>query len=73
MEQVIMKQSITKRAYIKLIETYAMNGYDISDMLNPTYKNIDAQKCIDISNQILEESNGADFWDYSEKLTLENL
>jgi hypothetical protein len=50
-----------------------MNGYDISDMLNPTYKNIDAQKCIDISNQILEESNGADFWDYSEKLTLENL
>jgi hypothetical protein len=68
-----MKQSITKRAYIKLIETYVMNCYDISDMLNPTYKNIDAQKCLDIANQINEEVNGVEYWEYSEKLTLENL
>lgn len=68
-----MRQSITKRAYVKLIETYVMNSYDISDMLHPIYKNIDAQKCLDVANEILEESNGVEYWEYSEKLTLENL
>lgn len=68
-----MKTSITKRAYVKLIETYVMNSYDISDMLHPIYKNIDAQKCIDIVNEINEEVNGVEYWEYSEKLTLENL
>ena len=63
----------TKRAYVKLVETLAMNGYDISEYLNPTYKNIDAQKCLDYANDILEEHNGEDFWEYSEKLTLENI
>ena len=29
-----------KRIYVQLIETYVRFGYDISDMLNPTYKNL---------------------------------
>ena len=73
MKQSIMKQSIKKRAYVRLVETFAMNGYDISDMLHPTYKNIDAQKCVDMINEVNERVNGADFWDYEEKVTLENL
>lgn len=66
-----MNLKLTKRAYVKMVETYAMNGYDISDLLNPTYKNIDAQKCVDIVNRILEEHNDDDYWDYEEKLTLD--
>ena len=38
-----MNIKTTKKAYVKLIETYVRYGYDISDILNPTYKNIDAQ------------------------------
>jgi hypothetical protein len=68
-----MNLKVTKRAYVKMVETYAMNGYDISDLLNPTYKNIDAQKCVDIVNHILEEHNGADFWEFEEKLKLDDL
>jgi hypothetical protein len=63
----------TKKSYLKLIETMVMHGYDISDMLNPTYKNIDAQKCLDYANEILEDNYGKDYWDYEEKLTLENI
>ena len=68
-----MKLQKTKKAYVKLVETLSMNGYDISEYLNPTYKNIDAQKCLDFANEILEEHNGKDFWEYEEKLTLENI
>ena len=66
-------KKVVKKAYVKLIETYARNGYDISDLLNPTYKNIDAQKCLDLCNQMTEEAEGEDFWEYEEKLTLDNI
>lgn len=70
---------VTKKAYVKLVETLAMNGYDISNMLNPTYKNIDSQKCLDLANQIFRDHNRMvneteeDFWKYNDKLTLENI
>jgi hypothetical protein len=64
---------VTKRAYVKYITTMAVNGYDISDLLHPVYKNIDAQSCIDICNKIMEEVSGSDVWEYEEKITLENL
>lgn len=35
-----MKLAEKKRIYIELIETLVMNGYDISDMLNPNYSNL---------------------------------
>ena len=63
----------TKRAYVKLVETLAMNGYDISEYLNPTYKNIDAQKCLDYVNYILEKHEGKEYWEYEKKVTLENI
>jgi hypothetical protein len=40
-----------KKVYVKLIETYARYGYDISELLNPTYKKIYAYKCVNIINE----------------------
>ena len=46
-----------KQAYIHLIETYCKYGYDISDMMHPTYKRISVSKCIDICNELVIEHN----------------
>lgn len=66
-------KAITKKAYIKLVETSVKYGYDISDLLHPTYKYINAQSCLDIANVLIEKHEGEDFWQFEEKLTLENL
>ena len=68
-----MNIKTTKKAYVKLIETYVRYGYDISDFLNPTYKNIDAQKCVDLINQTTQEHEANDYYEYAEKVTLDNL
>jgi len=68
-----MNTRITKAAYIVLVETYVRYGYDISDMLNPTYKWIDAQKCLDVANSLIENHEGEDWWQYENKYTLENI
>tara|TARA_B110000014_G_C19901075_1_gene466211 strand:- start:487 stop:681 length:195 start_codon:yes stop_codon:yes gene_type:complete len=57
-----------KKVYVKYIETLVRFGYDISDLLNPTYKNIDAQRCIDVCNMMISRHDEDD-----EKLTLENI
>lgn len=64
---------LIKRAYVKLLETYVRYGYDIADMLHPTYKNISAQMCLDVANSIVEDHEGLEWWDYEEKLTLSNI
>ena len=46
-----------KKAYIHLVETYCRYGYDISDMMHPTYKRISVRKCIDICNELFIEHN----------------
>jgi len=68
-----MNLKTTKKAYVKLIETYVRYGYDISELLNPTYKNIDGQKCIDLINNLTKEHEGENCFEYFEKLTIENL
>jgi len=68
-----MNTKITKKVYVRLIETYVRYGYDISELLNPTYKNIDAQKCLDLINEAIEIGEGAEVWEYEEKVTFENL
>lgn len=68
-----MNTKITKKVYVRLIETYVRYGYDISELLNPTYKNIDAQKCLDLINEAIEIGEGEDVWEYEEKVTFENL
>ena len=68
-----MNTKITKKVYVRLIETYVRYGYDISELLNPTYKNIDAQKCLDFINQAIEIGEGAEVWEFEEKVTFENL
>jgi len=49
---------ITKRVYCNLVAHLAMNGYDISEYLNPTYKDICVNKCIDFMNKITLDHNG---------------
>lgn len=44
-----------KLIYATLIETLVMCGYDISDWLNPTYKNLNIQGIIDIINRLKSE------------------
>jgi|TARA_R110000824_G_C14880702_1_gene643345 outer membrane protein assembly factor BamA len=61
-----------KKVYVKLIETYARYGYDISELLNPTYKKIDAYKCVNIINELIEEHEGVDFWEFENKFTIED-
>ena len=68
-----MNLKTTKKAYVKLIETYVRYGYDISELLNPTYKNIDGQKCIDLVNNLTKEHEGENCFEYFEKLTIQNL
>tara|TARA_R110002074_G_scaffold116434_4_gene247861 strand:- start:180 stop:491 length:312 start_codon:yes stop_codon:yes gene_type:complete len=46
-----------KQAYIHLVETYCRYGYDISDMMHPTYKRISVRKCIDICNELFIKHN----------------
>ena len=43
---------VTKRVYCDLIAHLVRWGYDISDMLHPTYKTICADKCIEYMNKI---------------------
>ena len=64
---------LTKKAYIKLVETLVRYGHDISDYLNPTYKRIDAQKCVDYANEIIEYHEGKEWWENEEKITINNL
>ena len=61
-----------KKVYVKLVETYARYGYDIGGLLNPTYKNIDPSKCVDIINELIEDHEGADFWEFENKYTIDN-
>jgi hypothetical protein len=56
-----------KLAYVTYVETLVKYGYDISDFLNPTFKKICPQKCVDLANEIIEDHEGKDVWKYNEK------
>ena len=49
---------ITKRVYCELIAHLCRFGYDISDMLNPTYKQISVDGCINMMNKITLDHEG---------------
>jgi len=46
-----MKLSEKKRIYVTYVETLVMNGYNISDVLNPNYSRIN----FDALQSIIEE------------------
>ena len=63
---------VKKKAYLKLIEVLVANGYDISYMLHPIWKNISAENCINSINKLMQEHD-ENVWDYEEKVTLNNI
>lgn len=62
MKKTELKQK--KRAYVILIETLVNYGYDISEMLNPIYKNICLKKCVDNINSLISEHGDDIFYNY---------
>jgi hypothetical protein len=64
---------LKKKVYVTLLENLVRYGYDISEWLHPTYKNLDAQKCIDYINELQADHESKDYFEYEEKLTLEQL
>ena len=56
-----------KIAYVTYLETLVRYGYDITDFLNPTFKRICPQKCIDLANETIEDHEGVEIWEHQEK------